>query len=110
MKFLILNGKSRRQSCGARDEICMGFACLFQLLAGRTLDLGDLGKLDHFVVADAGCLAVPEGAQTAARPAPGDLDAAGTPEVIDDSVMNAVDHRLLTVPAIAGDLGNEVSG
>ncbi len=106
MKFLILNGKSRRQPCGARNEFGMISLGLLNPLAFKLLSMRHRRELDHFVIADAGGLTMPEGANTSPRPR---MRLIQIPKVPTYCVVDAIDQIGLSVPAVSTNFRDELS-
>jgi hypothetical protein len=91
--------KKRSKACGFRDEFGMRFPRMFKSFTIPPFNFGHLGQLNHFVVADARCFAVPKAAHAAAGP---------SRIFRAECIVNAVEHVAASAPAMAGDFRDEV--
>jgi hypothetical protein len=99
MESRVRSLKPRSKTGGFRDECGMRFPGMFKSLTIPPFYFGHLGQFDHFVVTDAGCLAVPKGSHAAACPMR--MSCA-------QRIVYAVEHVAASAPAMAGDFRDEI--
>jgi hypothetical protein len=97
MESRVRSLKPRSKSGGFLYERGMRLPREFESLTIPPFNFGHLGQFDHFVVADARCLAVPKGSHAAACPMR--MSCA-------QRIVYAVEHVAASAPAMAGDFSD----